>query len=110
MKSLMSEQNKLKKKRVFNRRNETNIIDRVIIILKLLFFPIFLVILISFNALNASNLLFLVVGFLIFFYATEFLFKEKQDIFNVKNKVLSIIIFILFIGSILFSVYYIWFK
>ena len=80
------------------------------IILKLLVFPVLLVILISFNALNASNLVFVVAGFLIFYYATEFLLKGDRDIFKVKNKTISIIIFIVFIASILFSVYYIWLK
>ncbi|XKE95112.1 hypothetical protein LG326_01855 [Metaplanococcus flavidus] len=78
--------------------------------LKLLVFPILLAILFFSNALNVSNLIFLIAGFLIFFYATEFLLKGDRDIFKVKNKAFALVIFTIFIGSILFSAYYVSFR
>lgn len=78
--------------------------------LKLLIFPILLAILFFSNALTTSNLVLLIAGFLIFFYATEFLLKGEWDIFKVKNKAFALVIFTIFIGSILFSAYYVSFK
>lgn len=78
--------------------------------LKLLIFPILLAILFFSNALITSNLVLLIAGFLIFFYATEFLLKGDRDIFKVKNKAFALVIFTIFIGSILFSAYYVSFR
>ncbi|WKA57088.1 hypothetical protein QWY16_11305 [Planococcus shenhongbingii] len=78
--------------------------------LKLLIFPISLAILFFSNALTASNLVLLIAGCLIFFYATEFLLKDHRDVFKVKNKGFALVIFITFIGSILFAAYYVSFR
>ena len=89
---------------------EVYYLKKVIGILKLLLFPIVVVLLLLFDRLNAANLLLCTIGFLIFFYATEFFLKRKHDIFKIENKNLNIVIFTVFLISILFCFYYIWFK
>ena len=78
--------------------------------LKLLLFPILVAILLLFNVLTKVNLLLVVIGCLILFYTSDIFLKNTKKYFEVESKALSLIIALVFFGSIIFSVYYIWIK
>lgn len=78
--------------------------------LKLLLFPVLVLLLGLFNALNTTNLLFVIFGCILFYYLTDFLFKNKKDPFQVQSKSVSVLIALVFFSTIFFLIYYIWVK